>query len=174
MPSRDDILAVYQAGPDALVVWVEQLLADQAQQIGALTTQVADLTTRLAALEARLNKDSHNSHQPPSSDGPAKRPHPRSLRRRSGKKSGGQPGHPGVTRCLVDDPDTVVPHLPATCAGCGASLATAPEIGRERRQVLDLPEPRPVVTEHQAAHKFCPICQTVTAGAFPPEITQPV
>src|SRR5262249_31743016 len=136
--------------------------------------QIADLTARVEQLEAHLNKDSHNSHQPPSSDGPAKRPHPHSLRRRSGKKSGGQPGHPGVTRCLVDEPNTVVPHVPAVCAGCGASLEAAPELRRERRQVLDLPEPRLVVTEHQAAHKVCPMCQSVTVGAFPPEVSQPV
>jgi transposase len=170
MSSRDEILSVYRAGPEALVAWGEQVLAERA----ALAQQVQVLTARLTELENRLNKDSHNSHQPPSSDGPAKRPHPRSLRRRSGKKSGGQPGHPGATRCLVDDPNSVVPHLPATCAGCGASLETAPELERERRQVIDLPEPRPVVTEHQAIHKVCPICQTVTAGAFPPEVSQPV
>ena len=81
------------------------------------------------------------------------RPRRRSLRQRSGKKGGGQPGHPGVTRCLVDDPATIVAHVPAVCAGCGASLETAPEIKRERRQVIDLPEPRPVVAEHQAAFK---------------------
>ncbi|MCI0354685.1 MAG: IS66 family transposase, partial [Acidobacteria bacterium] len=96
------------------------------------------------------------------------------MRKRSGKKSGGQPGHPGVPRCLVDDPDTVVAHVPAICAGCGVSLETVPEIGRERRPVIDIPEPRPVVTEHQAAHKACPVCQTVTAASFPPEVTQPV
>jgi transposase len=178
MPSREDIFAAYQAGPDAVIALVEQLLAVHAGQIEQLVNaheqQVGDLTARVAQLEARLNKDSHNSHQPPASDGPAKRPHPRSLRRRSGKKSGGQPGHPGVTRCLVDQPDTVVPHVPATCAACGASLETALEIKRERRQVIDLPEPRLVVTEHQAAHKVCPLCQTVTAGAFPPEVGQPV
>jgi transposase len=167
MPSRDDILAVYQAGPDALVAWVEQL-------IGAHQLQVANLTGRIEQLEARLNKDSHNSHQPPSSDGPAKRPRPRSLRKRSGKKSGGQPGHPGVTRCLVDDPDSIVAHVPAVCAECGAGLETAPEIGRERRQVIEIPKPRPEVTEHQAARKACPVCHTVTAGSFPPEVTQPV
>ncbi len=167
MPSRDDILAVYQAGPEALVAWVEQL-------VGAHQRQVANLTARIEQFEARLNKDSHNSHQPPSRDGPAKRPRPRSLRKRSGKKSGGQPGHPGVTRCLVDDPDTIVAHVPTVCAECGAGLETAPEIRRERRQVIEIPQPRPEVTEHQAAHKACPVCQTVTAGHFPPEVTQPV
>ena len=167
MPSRDDILAVYQAGPEALVAWVEQL-------VGAHQRQVANLTARIEQFEARLNKDSHNSHQPPSRDGPAKRPRPRSLRNRSGKKSGGQPGHPGVTRCLVDDPDTIVAHVPTVCAECGAGLETAPEIRRERRQVIEIPQPRPEVTEHQAAHKACPVCQTVTAGHFPPEVTQPV
>jgi len=185
MPSRDEILAVYEAGPDALVAWVEQvtdahqrqvaeLVAQIEQLVGAHQLQLANLTARIEQLEARLNKDSHNSHKPPSSDGPARRPRPRSLRQRSGKKSGGQPGHPGVTRCLVDDPDTVVAHLPANCAACGANLGTVPEIGRERRQVIDIPEPRPVVTEHQAAHKACPVCQTVTAGSFPPEVSQPV
>ena len=167
MLSRDDILAVYQAGPEALVAWVEQL-------VGAHQLRVANLTTRIEQLEVRLSKDSHNSHQPPASDGPAKRPRPRSLRKRSGKQSGGQPGHPGVTRCLVDDPDVVVAHVPAVCAECGAGLETAPEIRRERRQVIEIPQPRPEVTEHQAAHKACPVCQTVTAGTFPPEVSQPV
>jgi len=167
MPSRDEVLAVYQAGPDALVAWVEHL-------VGRHELQVANLTARIAQLEARLNQDSHNSHQPPSRDGPAKRPRPRSLRKRSGKPSGGQPGHPGVTRCLVDDPGAVVAHVPTVCAGCGASLETAPELGRERRQVFEIPQPRPEVTEHQAARKACPVCQTVTAGSFPPEVAQPV
>lgn len=170
MLSRDEILARYEANPDALVAWVEQLLATQAlleQQVQSLTTQVRDL-------EARLNKDSHNSHKPPSSDGPAKRSRPRSLRQRSGKKSGGQEGHRGVTRALVDDPQVVIPHEPKTCAHCGTSLAEATEVGRERRQVIEIPQPRPEVTEHQAVQKTCPKCQTVTMGEFPPDVSQPV
>jgi transposase len=181
MPSRDEILSIYQAGPDALVTWIEQLLATHAGQLAQLLAnqavleqQVHLLTARLTELESRLNKDSHNSHQPPSSDGPAKRPHPRSLRKRSGKKSGGQAGHPGVTRCLVDEPDHIIAYVPPVCTGCGASLETAPELGRERRQVIEIPEPRPVVTEHQAARKVCPTCKTVTAGVFPAEVSQPV
>lgn len=195
MASRDEILKIYQAGPDVLVTWVEQLVDKYERQIGELAqlvetqqgrigelaqlvetqqSQLTTLTSRLAELEARLNKDSHNSHQPPSSDGPAKRPQPRSLRKRSGKKSGGQPGHPGVTRCLVDDPDTVVPHTPVVCAGCGTPLASAPEVGRDRRQVIEIPLPHLEVTEHQALHKACPVCQTVSVGEFPPDVTQPV
>jgi hypothetical protein len=112
MASRAEILSIYQAGPDVLVAWVEHLLAAHAGQIeqllasqarqttqllanqAMLEQQVQVLTARLAELETRLSKDSHNSHQPPSSDGPAKRPHPRSLCKRNGKKRGGQTGHP--------------------------------------------------------------------------------
>jgi transposase len=170
MLSRDEILAIYRVGPEAMVALVEKLWATQV----TLEQQVQVLTARVAELEARLNKDSHNSHQPPSSDGLAKRPRTRSLRQRSGKKSGGQAGHPGVTRALVDDPDVVIPHRPTVCVGCGAALESVPEAGRERRQVIEIPKPRPEVTEHQAVQKACPVCQTVTAGEFPPEVAQPV
>ena len=63
MLSRDEILAVYQAGPDAVVALVEQLLATHAGQmeqlINASQLQVANLTARIEQLEARLNQDSH-------------------------------------------------------------------------------------------------------------------
>ena len=163
LPTPEDVRAAFRQGEDAVVALVDSLQA-----------VIRTLEARIEQLEARLNKDSHNSHQPPSSDGPAKRPRPRSLRRRSGKKSGGQAGHSGVTRALVDDPDAVVPHVPTVCAGCGACLESAPGIGRDRRQVIEIPPPRPEVTEHQAAHKACPVCQTVTVGEFPPDVTQPV
>ena len=174
MPSRDEILSMYQAGPDALVAWVEQLLAVQAAQMAQLLANQAKLEQQVQVLTARLQKDSHNSHQPPASDGPAKRPHPRSLRRRSGKKRGGQDGHLGVTRCLAADPDIIVEHVPTVCAGCGASLEAAAEINRERRQVIEIPKPQPEVTEHQALRLACPVCETVTSGAFPAEVSQPV
>lgn len=164
---REDILAVYAAGPEAVVALVERLLA-------AHQAQVAELTARIERLEARLNQDSHNSHKPPSSDGPSKLPPRRSRRQSSGKKSGGQVGHPGTTLLQVERPDTVVPHRASTCPQCQASLANAPIVKQERRQVWDLPTTRPQVTEHQALHVCCPQCQTVTAGCFPPDVTQPV
>lgn len=170
MLSRDEIRILYDAGPEAMVALVEQLLKTQA----ALEEQVKVLTAEVQTLKDQLNKDSHNSSKPPSSDGPAKRPHPRSLRGRSGKPSGGQKGHSGQTRLLVDDPDVVIPHLPGVCGCCGHPLTAVPEVGRERRQVIEIPQPRPEVAEHQAVQKRCPKCQSLTAGEFPPEVTQPV
>ena len=181
MLSHEQILGFYAAGPEAVVTLVEKLLASQAeliQQISELQSdhaqQIATLTARVQTLEAQLNKDSHNSHKPPSSDGPAKRPRPRSLRTKSGKPTGGQDGHPGQTRRLVETPQVIIPHLPRVCECCGLPLAEAPEVGRERRQVSEIPQPGPEVSEHQAIQKVCRVCQTVTAGEFPPEVTQPV
>ena len=54
---------------------------------------IVDLVRRLNELEAKLEKDSHNSSKPPSSDGPKRKP--KSLRGTSGAKPGAQPGHPG-------------------------------------------------------------------------------
>jgi transposase len=175
MLSRDEIRALYDAGPEAVVALVEQLLKTQAaleEQVKVLTAEVQTLTAEVQALKAQLNKDSHNSSKPPSSDGPAKRPHPRSLRLQSGKPSGGQDGHPGQTRLLVENPQVIIPHMPEVCGCCGRPLTAAPEVGRERRQVIEIPRPCPEVTEHQAVQKRCPVCETVTTGEFPPDVTQ--
>ncbi len=132
----------------------------------ALREQNAWLLERVQHLEARLAKDSHNSSKPPSSDGLARKPKPRSLRRKSGKKPGGQLGHRGETLQLVAEPDELVEHRPAVCAACQTPLDDAPVVLRERRQVHELPRLRLVVREHQALHVRCPHCQQVTRGSF--------
>jgi transposase len=154
--------------PDERIAELEGLVAQQRQQLEAVLAQNAALHARVQELEARLAKDSHNSSKPPSSDGLARKT--RSLRRKSGKKPGGQLGHRGQTLRLVAEPDAVVAHRPAVCAGCQAPLeAEAPVVGRERRQVHDLPPLRLQITEHQALHLRCPACQQVSVGTFPPE-----
>src|SRR5579884_4101669 len=80
----------------------QALLIEQMQeQIAALTQQVKDLQDRLA-------KDSHNSSLPPSSDRFGHQP--KSLRKKSEKKSGGQEGHPGSTLRFAEKPDEVIEH----------------------------------------------------------------
>lgn len=133
-----------------------------------LREQLTVALTRVQELEARLAQDSHNSGKPPSSDGLARKT--RSLRRRSGKKPGGQLGHRGETLRLVATSDVVVEHRPAVCEACRLPLDTqAPVVLRERRQVQDLPPVRLWITEHQALHVQCPACRTVSAGVFPRE-----
>jgi transposase len=148
---------------------LELLTAQQQQQIVALQELVAQLQARVQELEGRLAKDSHNSSKPPSSD-PLARKRPRSRRRRSGKKPGGQLGHRGETLHLVATPDELVDHRPAVCTTCRAPLdETAPVVGCERRQVHELPPVRLLIREHRALHVRCPACARVSVGSFPAE-----
>lgn len=167
MLSRDEILAIYAAGPEAVVQAIETLQTAQVQ----LLQQVGLLTARVAELEARLNKDSHNSSKPPSSDGLAKKPaRTRSQRRRSGKKSGGQKGHPGAHLAWSDHPTHQEVFAPSACRACGTSLAEAKVVKCERRQRVDLPEPKLDITDYEAQHRECPACHAVTAGEFPADV----
>src|SRR5207253_6769747 len=96
-------------------------------------------------LRDRLNTDSHNSSKPPSSDGLTKKPV--SLRQKTGRKPGGQHGHPGKTLSFVPDPDTIVPHSPQQCACCGVLLSETEGKGIGCRAVYGLPPPRLSVAE---------------------------
>jgi transposase len=73
---------------------------------------IAELRAEVAELKRRLGQNSQNSSRPPSSDSPFIKPAPKSLRRRSGRKPGGQSGHPGSTLAQVTDPDETVAHEP--------------------------------------------------------------
>jgi transposase len=150
----------------------DALIAQQAETIAMLQVTVVRLEGRVAELEARLGMNSTNSHLPPSSDGPVK-PAPRSLRGKSGRKPGGQPGHEGRTLSLTDDPDEVVRHAPERCQGCGTGLRGRPVTRVVRRQVFDLPEPAPLrVTEHQMIAKRC-WCGVETMAEAPPGVAAP-
>jgi transposase len=124
-------------------------------------------------LEDRLSKNSNNSSKLPSSDG-YKQPAPKSLRRRHGKKSGGQPGHPGNTLKAVEHADHIEVHRVKECRHCHSSLENGAVIKHEHRQVFDLPKMRIEVTEHQAEVKVCPHCGEKNKGAFPEAVTHPV
>jgi len=125
-------------------------------------------------LQERLALTSRNSSKPPSQDGYAK-PKPKSLRGESGKKSGGQPGHPGATLKPVEKPDKVEVHTLSSCpCGCGSDLSEQPILGYESRQVFDLPPQKLVVTEHRVEVKRCPLSGELVHTPWPAGITAPV
>lgn len=142
------------------------MVVRQAERIDRLEAEVAEL-------KRQLGQNSRNSSRPPSSDSPFAKPVPESLRRKSGKKPGGRPGHPGATLALVADPNEWKRHEPGACRGCGAGLADAPEVGVERRQVFDLPPISVRVVEHQLITRRC-LCGTTTCGIAPEGVVAPV
>jgi transposase len=151
-----------------LIAFIEH----QARQVEQLQAQNAALEARLEKLEHRLNKNSSNSSNPPSSDG-LKKPKPKSRREKGKRKSGGQPGHEGETLKMVAHPDTVVTHPHALCAHCRHDLSSEGVERMVKRQVFDLPPIQMQVTEHQAEVKVCPCCKKHSRSAFPTGVNAP-
>lgn len=159
LPSDEEIRAAYDQGKEAVVELFHRT--------------VGQLAARVQALEDRVSKNSRNSGKPPSSDGLSK-PAPKSQRKRSGRKSGGQPGHEGHTLKAVAHPDHTQVHDVKQCRHCQASLKQVEASGIEKRQVIDLPPLKVEVTEHQAEIKRCPQCGEESKASFPEGVTQPV
>src|SRR5450755_2135873 len=107
MTSEEELLQFRQEKSE----WQDQL-AHRDELIAQLQQQQAVLSEQMQALQSQLKKDSHNSPLPPSSDRFGRQP--KSLRQKSGKKAGGQPGHPGSTLMQSQTPDTVIVH-PVEC-----------------------------------------------------------
>lgn len=144
------------------------LLREQVKQIPVLLETIEGLQKQVKELQDRLSKDSHNSSLPPSSDRFTRQKKTKSLRQKSGKQVGGQPGHAGTTLELSATPDQVVTLAPVNeCQHCQADLSETPAHRIERRQVIDVPQPRPEIVEYQAEWKCCLRCQGYTSAAFP-------
>jgi transposase len=153
---------------EVLAGLVATLRRELAGALGALEETRAELgraRERIAELEARLKQNSRNSSKPPSSEGLGK-PAPRSLRKKSGRRPGGQAGHEGTTLAQVARPDREVRHEPGCCGRCAAGLTGRPVTGVERRQVFDLPPVKAEVTEHQLIEREC-ACGHRTKAAAP-------
>ncbi len=117
--TRDEIQTVYDAGPEAVIALVQGLLQ-----------RLDELTARVTELERQVNRNSRNSSQPPSPDGFQKQT--KSLRGKSGRPVGGQPGHRGATLRLREQPDQIETHTVTQCAGCGQDLQSQPATSYER------------------------------------------
>ena len=143
-----------------------QLLSAKDAQIAALTEEVARLTARIEELTHR--KDSGNSSTPPSADR-LKKPAPKSLREKSGRKPGGQQGHRGSGMKIDRKPDEILEHLPEACKGC-------PRAGQCKMHCCDTRyEYEAIVTTKLIAHKAmgctCLVSGEAVRGEFQAGIT---
>jgi transposase len=142
-----------------------------------LYTLVQEQAKTILLLKAEIEtlkhpKNSRNSSLPPSKD--ENRPKPnQSLRKPSGKNSGGQLGREGKTLEMVSTPDKVVELQPDYCKACGTSLISTKAIKEQSRQIVDIPPIQAVFTEYQTFSKVCG-CGCKTTADFPQCISAPV
>jgi transposase len=141
------------------------------EHVTTLEGLIGGLQERIKTLERQQAKDSHNSSLPPSSDRFV-RP-PKSLRKKSGKKPGGQQGHRGHHLRQVETPDQVLIHPVERCESCQQDLRAQKASMPERRQVMDLPVKRLWVIEHRVEEKQCPACFHLTRASFPAMVKAP-
>ena len=155
---------------------VRALILAQQQEIQALRKendelrgQLAGLATELASLREQIGRSSRNSSKPPSSDGPGFKPPAR--RKGSGRKRGGQPGHPGTgpQPLPIERVDAVVDHHPDACRRCG-TLLQGDDPDPLRHQVIEIPPITPVVSEHRLHRLICPCCSTSTCATLPADV----
>ena len=150
---------------------VSALVMVQQEQSQQLQQQLTALATELAGLRERLERTSRNSSKPPSSDGQGFKPPAR--RKSTGRKRGGQQGHPGsgpellpIERC-----DQVVDHHPDTCRRCG-TLLQGDDPEPLRHQVIDIPPITAGVIEHRLHRLICPCCSTSTCAQLPADVEE--
>ena len=166
--TRDQLAQLARSRPD--------LGALMERGMGAVMAHLLEMERQHRVVQERLQDrrpvvpNSRNSHTPPSLD---PRPKPRSRRKRSGKKSGGQPGHPGHFLEPVAKPDVVVVHPVTTCGHCATDLRQQPIVSMTTHQVFDLTKIALEVTEHQCESRRCPDCQQISAAEPPKGASQP-
>jgi transposase len=175
--TREEAIAIAHGDPDVIV----DILLRMGRTIEELRSKVEELERKIAL----LTRDSSNSSKPPSSDGPAGKPKARPPLKSKKRRPGGQPGHKGSNRDLIpsEEVDEVITVLPEACDHCGAVLTPDPDADPPtgkywRHQVIDIPDPKPVVAEYQlqclrcscGAETWAKIPQTARSG-FGPRLT---
>lgn len=179
---RRDAMAQIQKYQELLRINEErqQLINELKNEVFQKTIEVRKLQGRLNELQGKVDPTqpkpritSENSSLPPSKD-PAGFKRTQSLRPKSSRPNGGQPGHKGHTREQTAMPNKVVECTPDVCPGCGRKIdASGLHVG-ERRQIWDLPLPiAPIVTEYIAMEGTCQ-CGCHCKGKFPGRASAPV
>ena len=145
----------------------------QEDTINRLLQIIEELKQTIKELNEKLSRNSRNSSKPPSSDGLSKAS-PKSLRKPSGKKAGGQIGHPGTNLSIKTEPDEVIQHMPLNCHNCPLKIKCNKNSSIvETRNVIDA-----VIDVKKIAHQtlaiICPLHKIKYKGVFPKNIKAPV
>jgi len=158
--------ASHQQMPFSDEEWAQTPKAVQAFVL-SLLARVHTMEAELADLREQVNRNSRNSSQPPSSDGPQVPPQPR-KRTKGGRKRGAQKGHKGTTRKLVPVGQIKEVHdiKPETCRHCGHELV-GEDPAPYRHQVTKIPPVVAEVTEHRLHTLTCPDCGAQTRAELP-------
>ena len=162
---------------DLSLIDKEGIISELLIGLKRLERRVLDLEGENAELRERLSKyenpkNSRNSSIPPSKD--ENRPKKnQSLRRSTGKKPGGQPGHKGSTLRMTCTPDEIVDLRPQYCRNCGSSLEQVPLVKEKARQIVDIPPIKAVCTEYRTYSGQCG-CGCRTVADFPQGVDSPV
>ena len=139
----------------------------------SLQQQLAEQALLIQELQDQLAKHSRNSGKPPSSDGLKKLP-TRRLRKKSGRRPGGQKGQPGHTLEMVTEPDHIQHHPVSCCPHFAADLREVELCRHEKCQVCDISPEHIEVTEHQAEIKHYPKCGQKVKATIPLDVSQAV
>jgi transposase len=157
--------------PEQIIIdELKRIILMQAQEIKLLKARITDLEQKL---ERYINrKDSNNSSLPPSKD-ENRPPRTSSLREKSDRKVGGQPGHEGKTLEMTEYPDEVIEHRVCFCPECGKDLSNQPFELFGKRQVIDIPTIKQIVTEHRVYRCMC-ACGKMVESEFPDGVDCPI
>ena len=164
-----NLAALSHSEKDDLILRLFEELNTLKNEFEILRDENQALKNEVKELQGKLAKNSQNSSKPPSSDGYQK-PQPKSLRKPSKKKSGGQPGHSGSRLEMVEQPEHVVSHTVDECRQCGRSLQSVEASDVRRRQVVDLPPLKLETTEHRVGTQECPDCGCCHVAEFPEDV----
>jgi transposase len=157
--------------PEQIIIEeMKRIILMQAQEIKLLKARITDLEQKI---ERYINrKDSNNSSVPPSKD-ENRPPRTSSLREKSDRKVGGQPGHEGKTLEMTEHPDEVIEHRSCFCPECGNNLTNQSFELIGKRQVINIPTIKQIVTEHRVYRCTC-TCGKLVESDFPVGVDSPV
>lgn len=156
---------------------LESQIAILQAENAAYKQQVKDLEEKVELLlellgQKSTKKTSRNSHNPPSQD-KAKPKRNQSLRKKTGRKSGGQPGHKGHFLRRKENPDESHDVKSDYCNSCGEDLREEKHELVSKRQVIELPPIQPIYVEYCQWGCVCK-CGHKQLGTYPKGVNAPI